>query len=152
MKLWINTESIKSAGRAVRAKTTEMTQQVDRQVVSRGTRAVNELRNAELEVLSGQRSGKVYRKYPYKSKYTASAPGEPPARRSGALRLHWNGHIETSRESNGRTVVKAVLESQEPYSEPLETGTKRMAARPYRQRILDKAEPNVRKIYEQSYR
>lgn len=166
MKLWIDATSVNGAGRAIRAKVSEMNVNVDRQVLSRATRAVNELRNAELEVLKGQRHGKVYvkanasrtdskgrkRKYKDLPKYTASAPGEPPARDTGNLRLHWNGHVEKVVESNGRIVVKAILESGEKYSEPLETGTKRMAARPYRQRILDKAEPNVRKIYEQSYR
>ena len=66
----------------------EIVERVGRQVVSRGTRAVNAIRNAELDVLKGQRSGRVYRKPYSKATYTASAPGEPPARRSGALRLN----------------------------------------------------------------
>ena len=59
-------------------------------------RAVNAIRNAELEVLRGKRSGRVYRKPHTKSHYTASAPGEPPARRTGNLRLNWNGTVESS--------------------------------------------------------
>lgn len=35
---------------------------VNREAASRGMRAVNAIRNAELEVLSGKRSGRVYRK------------------------------------------------------------------------------------------
>ncbi len=149
MKLWIETEA-NTAGRTVRAKVNEMVADVDRQVVSRATRAVNALRNAELEVLRGQRSGKRYRKYPYRSYYTASAPGEPPARRTGNLRLHWNGTVETSPRGSGME-VKAVLESQENYAVYLEEGTSKMAARPFHQRILDKATPEIVKIYSEAY-
>ena len=80
MKLWSEGTS-KSAGRVVRAKVSEMTKKINRQVLSRGTRAVNALRTAELNVLKGQRSGKRYRKYPYKTWYTASAPGHRPEER-----------------------------------------------------------------------
>lgn len=151
MKLWIDTSGIDSAGRAIQAKVSEMTQDVNRQVISRATRAVNELRNAELEVLKGQRSGKVYRKYPYKSTYTASAPGEPPARRTGNLRLHWNGSVTTRPTGKGTEVI-AVLESQERYARYLEEGTKRIAPRPFHDRIVERAMPNIKKIYEASYR
>ena len=87
MKLWVETDSVHSAGMSVRAKVSEAAAGISRQAASRGVRAVNALRNAELNVLKGQRSGKRYRKYPYKSMYTASAPGEPPARRTGTDRL-----------------------------------------------------------------
>lgn len=150
MRLWVETDA-NSAGRAVQAKVGEMTADINRQIVSRATRAVNELRNAELEVLKGQRSGKRYRKYPYRSTYQASAPGEPPARRTGNLRLHWNGTVETSPHGNG-VEVKAVLESQEKYAVYLEEGTKKMAARPFHDRIVEKARPNIEKIYSEPYR
>ncbi len=150
MRLWIDTET-NTAGRAVQGKVSEMVADVDRQVVSRATRAVNALRNAELEVLRGQRSGKRYRKYPFRSYYTASAPGEPPARRTGNLRLHWNGTVETSPRGSG-VEVKAVLESQEKYAIWLEEGTSKMAPRPFHQRILDRAKPEIEKIYSEAYR
>ena len=89
MRLWIDTAALGTAGQAVQANVGEMKDRVNQQVLSRGTRAVNQLRNAELEVLRGKGSGRTYRKYPYKSTYQASAPGEPPARRTGNLRLHW---------------------------------------------------------------
>lgn len=150
MRLWVETDA-NSAGRAVQAKVAEMATDVNRQVISRATRAVNALRNAELEVLRGQRSGKRYRKYPYRSSYTASAPGEPPARRTGNLRLHWNGTVETSPRGNG-VEVKAVLESQEKYAIYLEEGTSKMQPRPFHQRIVDKARPEIEKIYSEPYR
>ena len=142
----------------VDAKMSEMTAKVNRQVVSRATRALNALRSAQLDVLRGQRSGRVYRKYPQKSKYTASAPGEAPARRTGALRLHWNGNVET-RPKNGGMEVTAVFESGEVYAKALEEGsthTKRghyvVAPRPFVDRIIERAKPGILKIYGEPYK
>jgi len=126
--------------------------QVGQQVVSRATRAVNEIRNAELEVLSGTRGGKVYRKpHTKRATYTASAPGEPPARRSGHLRLKWNGTVRGGSVSNGGVQVTAELESQQSYSGYLEEGTQKMAARPYKDLIIAKATPKIRAIYSEPY-
>lgn len=151
MRLWVDTSALNSAGVAIKAKVSDVTADIDRQVVSRATRALNALRNAELEVLKGQRGGRVYRKYPYKSTYTASAPGEPPARRTGALRLHWNGKVETAAAKSGVTNVVIVLESETHYAGYLEHGTSKMAARPFHDRIVEKATPEITKIYGQSY-
>ncbi len=151
MKLWADGTS-GGAGRAVRATVKGQVARIDRQVLSRGTRAVNALRTAELEVLKGQRSGRVYRKYPYKTTYTASAPGEPPARRTGNLRMHWNGQVKTGKSFGGGIIVTAVLESGEKYAAALEKGTSKMAPRPFVERIKEKAMPEIEKIYRESYR
>lgn len=111
MRLWIDTAALGTAGQAVQAKVGEMKARVNQQVLSRGTRAVNQLRNAELEVLRGKGSGRTYRKYPYKSTYQASAPGEPPARRTGNLRLHWTGNVK-----GGGGNITLELESAEFYA------------------------------------
>ena len=123
---------------------------VNLDAASRGMRAVNAIRNAELEVLRGKRSGRVYRKPHTKSHYTASAPGEPPARRTGNLRLNWNGTVESSSTGSGLRVT-AVLESQERYSTYLENGTRRMAPRPFKQPISEKAMPEIERIYHEKY-
>lgn len=123
---------------------------VNREAASRGMRAVNAIRNAELEVLRGKRSGRVYRKPHTKSHYTASAPGEPPARRTGNLCLNWNGTVESSSTGSGLRVT-AVLESQERYSTYLENGTRRMAPRPFKQPISEKAMPEIERIYHEKY-
>lgn len=171
MKLWADGKS-GSAGSAIRATVKEQVADINRQAVSRGVRAVNALRNAELEVLKGQRSGKVYRKpgtygkmskatkkllgdYDHKLKggqlYRASAPGEPPARRTGNLRMHWNGQVKSENASGGGVTVVAELESQEPYAAALEHGTPKMAARPYVEKIKEKAMPEIGRIYKEPY-
>lgn len=139
----------KASGR-LKIAVDDTVKKVNREAASRGTRAVNAIRNAELEVLRGKRSGRVYRKPHTKSHYTASAPGEPPARRTGNLRLNWNGTVESSSTGSGLRVT-AVLESQERYSTYLENGTRRMAPRPFKQPISEKAMPEIERIYREKY-
>lgn len=139
----------KASGR-LKIAVDDTVKKVNREAASRGMRAVNAIRNAELEVLRGKRSGRVYRKPHTKSHYTASAPGEPPARRTGNLRLNWNGTVESSSTGSGLRVA-AVLESQERYSTYLENGTRRMAPRPFKQPISEKAMPEIERIYHEKY-
>lgn len=160
-------------GAAIQEKIERKVEDISRQAVSRGTQAVNALRNAELEVLKGQRSGRVYKKpgtygkraskttmnlmddYGHKLRggqlYRASAPGEPPARRTGNLRLHWNGKVIKERTSGGGLNITAELVSQEPYAGILEHGSRRMAPRPFVERIRQKAMPKIKKIYSRPY-
>lgn len=139
----------KASGR-LKIAVDDTVKKVNREAASRGMRAVNAIRNAELEVLRGKRSGRIYRKPHTKSHYTASAPGEPPARRTGNLRLNWNGTVESSITCSGLRVT-AVLESQERYSTYLENGTRRMAPRPFKQPISEKAMPEIERIYHEKY-
>lgn len=150
MKLWVGGKA-GSAGSAIRATVKDQVTNINRKVVSRGVRAVNAIRNAELEVLKGQRSGKVYRKPYSKATYTASAPGEPPARRTGNLRMHWNGQVKSENSSGGGVAIIAELESQEPYASYLENGTSKMAARPFTEKIKEEAEPEIKRIYSEPY-
>lgn len=150
MKLWVDGKA-GNAGTAIRATIKNQVANINRQVLSRGTRAVNAMRNAELEVLKGQRSGRVYRKPHSKATYTASAPGEPPARRTGNLRMHWNGQVKGENVSGRGTTVIAELESQEEYAGYLEGGTSKMAARPFSEKIKEEALPEIKRIYSESY-
>lgn len=150
MKLWVDGKA-GSAGSAIRATVKEQVTNINRKVVSRGVRAVNAIRNAELEVLKGQRSGRVYRKPYTKATYTASAPGEPPARRTGNLRMHWNGQVKSENVSGGRVAIVAELESQESYAGYLENGTSKMAARPFTEKIKEEATPEIKRIYNEPY-
>ena len=140
-----------SASGEVSIKVDKILKDVNQQVISRATRAVNAIRNAELEVLSGQRSGKVYRKpHTKRSAWTASAPGEPPAVRTGNLRTRWSGRIESGTSSEG-VQVKAILESRSPYAGYLENGTRKMASRPFVDRITETAMPEIAEIYNEPY-
>lgn len=151
MKLWVDGKA-GSAGSAIRATVKDQVTNINRKVVSRGVRAVNAVRNAELEVLKGQRSGRVYRKpYTKRATYTASAPGEPPARRTGNLRMHWNGQVKSENSSGGGVAIIAELESQEPYAGILENGSSKMAARPFTEKIKEKAMPEIQRIYGEPY-
>lgn len=142
--------SPKKASARLKIAVDDTVKKVNKEAASRGVRAVNAIRNAELEVLRGKRSGRIYRKPHSKARYTASAPGEPPARRTGNLRLNWNGTVESSSTGSG-IKVSAVLESQERYSTYLENGTRRMAPRPFKQPISEKAMPEIERIYHEKY-
>ena len=151
MKLWADGKA-GGAGSAIRATVKDQVIDINRKVVSRGVRAVNTIRNAELEVLKGQRGGRKYRKpHTKRATYTASAPGEPPARRTGNLRMHWNGQVKSKNSSGGGVTVIAELESQEPYASYLENGTSKMAARPVSEKIKEEALPEIKRIYSESY-
>jgi len=142
---------IRNAGAALKIAVDKRVDSIGRQVASRGTRSVNALRNAELDVLKGERSGRVYKKPYSRATYTASAPGEAPARRSGALRLNWHGSVEGGVASKGGVQIVAALESEQDYSGYLQDGTSHMAARPFKERIIEKATPEIEAIYNEPY-
>lgn len=145
----------------------QVTDQIKHEMERRSYLAANELRNAALQVLRGQRHGRrykvpgTYRKQTDKATgkkrngryYTASAPGEPPAVRTGVFRMSWQptarvvfgsyiSRIESdAKTDNGKYVLGEILEN----------GTPRMAPRPYEDRILEKAEPKIVKIYSKPY-
>lgn len=139
-----------------------VTTEVQRQMASRSYRAANELRNAALLVLRGQRSGRRYKvpgthrrqrdKVSGKMKsgryYTASAPGEPPAVRTGAFRNSWqpSAHVVF-----GSYISR--IETDLPYADWLENGTPggKMKARPHHDRIREKAAPKIYRIYNAPY-
>lgn len=81
------------------------------------------------KMLRGQRTGKLYI-VPggTKRQYTASAPGEPPARRTGRL----VGSFQVVPTGRYRILVGSPL----VYARHLEVGTSRMAPRPYFRRTL----------------
>lgn len=142
---------------------------IKKQVERRTYLAANELRNSALLVLRGQRSGRRYKvpgtyrrqrdKTDGKMKrgryYTASAPGEPPAVRTGTFRNSWQVSQTPVREIFGsftaRIESNLTTDSGHLLGEILEEGTSRMAPRPYVQRTLEKAEPKIARIYSQSY-
>ena len=124
--------------------------QITKQAISRGIRAANELRNASLQVLRGQRSGRIYRRPHSTSTYTASAPGEPPAVRTGGLRMSWHQQAKSSK--SGKTVsIRPAIWTDKKYAPALEDGTQKMAPRPYKEPIIEQAKAKVIAIYSQPY-
>lgn len=121
---------------------------IGQEMKSRATRGSRALKNAELQVLRGQRSGKVYKKPHKGTRYTASAPGEPPAVCSHTLRPSFRPVAGTS---GGPLSVKVSIETATHYAGYLEHGTSKMAARPYAEKIKQKAEPEIKSIFGAPY-
>lgn len=142
---------------------------IEDQIIAHMMRAGNlssiELKNASMLVLRGQRHGRRYNvpgtgrvRYNKRDKtarvthkqYTASAPGEPPAVRTGAFRLGWMP--QTKIEDGGKTIISRIRNSQRVadghlLGDILEKGTGRMAPRPYQEKVLAKALPKIRRHY-----
>lgn len=119
--------------------------------------ASKELRNAVMFVLRGERHGRTYtvpltgRTYKKTGArirgsgrtYTASAPGEPPARRLGTLRQSWQTGTSYRTDAHGNFTATAYIYSDVPYARLLEEGTSRIARRPYRDRTVERARPRI---------
>lgn len=134
----------------------EVARKVLQGVKSRGMRASNELRNASLLVLRGQRSGRRYRVPGTKRHYTASAPCEPPAMRTGTFRASWQPKQEVTGGADSVS-VRSYIESNAKTPNGhhlgtiLENGTSRMAPRPYKEKVQKKALPKIKKIFKEPY-
>lgn len=160
MKVQVTGPSLPEIAKTV---STTITHEMER----RSYLAANELRNSALMVLRGQRSGRrykvpgTYRRQRDKSDgkmkrgryYTASAPGEPPAVRTGTFRNSWQ---PTAKKVFGSYISRIESDAttdngRHNLGEVLEDGTSRMAPRPYQDRILEHAEPKIVRIYSKPY-
>ena len=103
-------------------------QETGKKTMARLPLAANALRNAELEVLSGNQS--------------PSPPGKPPGRRSGVLRNSWG--MSYSAEGLSGTFG---ITSNAKYAGYLEQATSKMAPRPFVDKIIEKAEPEIDRIF-----
>lgn len=133
--------------------TEECVEHIKSQLESRAYRGANELRNAALEVLRGQGGGRRYRVPGTGRYYTASAPGQPPAVRTGTLRNSWQPSAHVVFGSYISRIRSDATTDNGGYnlSDLLDSGTSKMAPRPHHDRILDKAEDPVTRIYEEPY-
>lgn len=77
-------------------------------------------------------------------KYRASAPGEPPAVRTGTLRRSWS--MEATIDSSWGNHRSAIY-TDVPYAEKLEEGAGHMDARPYAERIVEIARPKIVRLF-----
>jgi len=118
----------------------ELLEEIRTQLGERCIRSADVLRISAYTVLSGARSGRVY------GGHVASAPGEPPAARTGAYRESWYSSAQT-----GGDIFLSRVESSSSLAPMLECGTARMAPRPHQERIKEKALPEIMKIYAEPY-
>lgn len=130
------------AGEQFRELAEKLDDSIKFELYQRGAQATKVLRNTELEVLSGSRGGKKYKRLPNRS----SAPGEPPASQSGDLMEYWN---EDTLVEGNRVISR--IKSDTEYAKYLDEGTSRMAARPIKKPITEKAEPQIREIFNGPY-
>lgn len=101
------------------------------EVLERGIRRVLGVAEARVkEVLQRPGSGKVYRRGGVD--HQASAAGEPPAEDIGNLIAATNANPDIIRTAEA---VEGEIESKTTYSEALEKGTERMAARQFLERL-----------------
>ena len=100
------------------------------QMPSRMTQVSLEIKNSVYNVMNGG----------------PSAPGQPPGVRSG----HYRGSFVAS-ASGGGDLWQAKATSNVFYGPYLEGGTKKMAARPFVDKIKEKATPKIEKIYKEPY-
>lgn len=125
--------------------------QVTQEAKSRGYRAAQVLRNSAQQVLKGKRGGKIYRKpFTKKATYQASAPGEPPAVRSGTLRISWQPRAQSKKEGGSVTVHPAIWTGVE-YAPILQEGSPKMEPRPFEEPIIEKAKPEIEAIFGKPY-
>ena len=117
--------------------------QIEAELPSRAMQAAIYLGNASMQVLGNNGgSERVYRK-PAGGTYNASSPGSPPAMRTGTLMRSWRPMVFGAYNPG--------LEGGTPYAGYLEYGTSKMAARPYIDKIVEQAEPQIIAVYNAPY-
>lgn len=130
-------------------------ERVKLQMIPRGFQAAQQLCNATQIVLSGSRSGRVYRIPNTGQSYTASAPGESPAVRTGMFRASFQPYVMTE-NGEGLTVHSQAKSNLSVggyvLGTLLEDGTERMASRPYTEKIKQMARPQIEQIFRAPYK
>ncbi|MBR4032245.1 MAG: hypothetical protein IKJ07_05890 [Clostridia bacterium] len=116
----------------------EIVQGINAAAISRADRGLNIMRNAALIVLGQDGSGRTYR-----NGHVASAPGQPPAPDKGNLRRNW----QQRKYITGKVRIVLQMKSRMFYAGFLEHGTRKMAARPFHDRIKQKALPEIQALY-----
>ncbi len=130
---------------------------IQKETASRSLTASQTLRNGALHVLSGTRTGKMYKKPDTKALYQASAPGEAPAARNFTeFRQSWKAsNVKVLCQGNSYT-ISAGTESDlkvgnHLLGELLENGTQNMAPRPYQEAVIKYAEPKIKALFDKPY-
>ncbi len=113
---------------------------VEKEVEKRMVRSVELVRgHAVRNIARGSKSGTTRQLYNPRRTHTSSAPGEFPASDTGFL----VSSIVLDIDTNG---LGANVESRADYSQALEFGTSKMAARPFMQPALAENKPKIRRL------
>lgn len=130
----------------------DATTAISNQLKQTAVLAALELRNSALSVLGGQRSGRRYLIPGTHTFYTASAPGEAPAVRTGALRLGWTPSFRVEPSLTGFRVIASISLGGPPikYAPILDPsisgGSEGGLNRPFVKRIQMDALPRIQKL------
>ena len=153
----------KQAIHEIRTIVNKTVEEIEQKAMKRGYQAANVLTNEVKRILSGQRSGRIYKvkKTGGKSKksgvvYTASAPGEPPALRFGTLQKSFKRRTYGDKIGNN-LLIHVITESDLQVNgyllgDLLENGTERISPRPFKQKTIEVALPKVIQIFQKQYR
>jgi hypothetical protein len=151
-------KALKQVRRDVEQEVKRRVSGIESQIAIRAYRVANVVRDKEQALLTGKRSGE---RYPLPGKsgrwYQASAPGEPPANRTGAFRLKWGTFAEIRRGWKSLRALAGIRSRHKVkggylLGDLLEDGTSRMAPRPYKKKITEDARKEAVKIYNRPYR
>lgn len=139
---------------SISGATAAIISRIKAQMIPRGFQAAQQLYNSTQIVLSGTRSGRVYGIPNTGRHYTASAPGEAPAVRTGMFRASFRPTVSV--ENNGGLTIHSQAKSGLSVGgyvlgTLLDDGTARMAARPFKEKVMDRAAPEIRRIYSAPY-
>lgn len=147
--------SVSMAGDIVTVMANEKVQKIRQEMPNRAYRAANALRNAELNVLAKQagHGGRRYRIPGTRKYYTASAPGEVPAIRTGTFRSSWRPKVRSTGDVHKSIIESTYKAGKYVLGDILENGTPggQMAPRPHHDKILKEARPAILRIYEEDY-
>ena len=121
-------------------KLSEVCDKLSKGAEEKVTSATLEWHKCLVETLAGSRSGKTYNVPSTKKTYTASAPGEAPAVRTGALRSSYSWEITKEGEN-----IVGLVGSPLEYALCLEKGTSKMSPRPH---LISSFEKNKDRILE----
>lgn len=136
----------------INSRVDSITDDIERQMMSRAYQAAQALKKAELQVLRGQGGGRRYRVSGTGASYTASAPGQPPAVRTGAYRSSYAPRSEQKSGNVYRSLIESGLSVNGwNLGNLLENGTSKMAPRPHDERIIQKALPEISRIYNRPF-
>ena len=135
-----------AAAQEVKVTVDRMCQEINLRARSYSARSLNHLRNAALEVLGHDGSGRVYKRRG--GYHVASAPGQPPAPDTGNLRRNWNQRSYFSKGAGKWGLrIRLQLKSKMFYAIFQEGGTRYIIPRPFKERIRAKARPKIAALF-----